>query len=272
MFNQLIESDTRRDDLARRGRFMLGTLGGYALLLACAGVASVYAYDARLGRQDLEVTLVTPVAVNAAENVVQPPTQPRPAAGGGGTGAALRDELYTDPNRVAMTPNGITTTPVSTPPAPPGARRHSFNFGDGLAVGPRGSSLGTSGTGTSGIPVVAVEGDDPRPPVPTPSPNPTPAVPTQVKLPSRFISSKVISKPVPPYPEIAKRAHVSGSVTVEILVDEAGRVISARATSGHPLLRASAERAAYQVRLTPTLLSGQPVKVSGLITYNFILQ
>ncbi|MBD0328016.1 MAG: TonB family protein [Pyrinomonadaceae bacterium] len=70
---------------------------------------------------------------------------------------------------------------------------------------------------------------------------------------------------------MAKRTRVSGPVTVQILLDEQGRVVSARATNGHPLLRAAAERAAYQTRFSPTLLSNQPVKVSGVITFNFVL-
>jgi TonB family protein len=86
------------------------------------------------------------------------------------------------------------------------------------------------------------------------------------------IESKVTHKAVPPYPELAKRARASGPVTVQILLDEQGRVVSARATNGHPLLRAAAEQAAYQTRFSPTLLSNQPVKVSGIITFNFVLQ
>jgi protein TonB len=58
---------------------------------------------------------------------------------------------------------------------------------------------------------------------------------------------------------------------VQIVVDEDGKVISAKASSGPPLLLYAAEKAAYQARFSPTLLSGLPVKVSGVITYNFIL-
>jgi outer membrane biosynthesis protein TonB len=58
---------------------------------------------------------------------------------------------------------------------------------------------------------------------------------------------------------------------VEIVIDEAGRVLSAHATSGHPLLRLEAEKAAYRARFSPTLLQNEPVKVKGVITFNFIL-
>ena len=56
-----------------------------------------------------------------------------------------------------------------------------------------------------------------------------------------------------------------------MLIDETGKVISAQAMSGHPLLRAAAVQAAQQALFTPTVLGGQPVKVSGVITYNFVL-
>jgi protein TonB len=55
-----------------------------------------------------------------------------------------------------------------------------------------------------------------------------------------------------------------------VIVDESGKVISARAVSGHPLLQAASVEAAYAAKFSPTLLSGQPVKVTGTISYNFI--
>jgi len=54
------------------------------------------------------------------------------------------------------------------------------------------------------------------------------------------------------------------------LIDETGKVVSASAAGGHPLLQAAAVSAARGARFSPTLLSGQPVKVSGIITYNFV--
>ena len=86
------------------------------------------------------------------------------------------------------------------------------------------------------------------------------------------LNGKAISKPQPAYPAIAKAAKASGNVTVQVLVDERGNVISARAVSGHPLLQQSAVSAARGAKFRPTLVSGQPVKVTGVITYNFVLQ
>ena len=68
-----------------------------------------------------------------------------------------------------------------------------------------------------------------------------------------------------------KRARAAGQVSVEVVIDVNGRVISAKATSGPAVLREAAERAAMQARFTPALLTGQPVKMSGTINYNFKL-
>jgi periplasmic protein TonB len=86
------------------------------------------------------------------------------------------------------------------------------------------------------------------------------------------LNGKAISLPAPAYPDMARRAGASGLVEVEVVIDINGKVISARATSGPALLRQAAEMAARQARFNPTLLSGQPMRVSGVISYNFTMQ
>jgi periplasmic protein TonB len=83
------------------------------------------------------------------------------------------------------------------------------------------------------------------------------------------LNGSAIEMPKPEYTEIARRARTSGTVSVEVVIDETGKVISARAASGPPLLRDSAVKAALRARFTPTKLSGQPVKVTGLLNYRF---
>ena len=63
----------------------------------------------------------------------------------------------------------------------------------------------------------------------------------------------------------------TGVVIVEVVIDEDGKVISANAVSGPSMLRDVAAQAAMRARFSPTKLSGQPVKVSGTINYNFTL-
>jgi len=84
--------------------------------------------------------------------------------------------------------------------------------------------------------------------------------------------AKAVSLPQPPYPPLAKQIRIQGPVTVQILVDEEGKVVTAQPVSGHPTLLAAAKEAAMRARFTPTKLSGVPVKVQGMITYNFVLQ
>lgn len=87
-----------------------------------------------------------------------------------------------------------------------------------------------------------------------------------------ILNGKVISQPAPVYPAIARAAHAHGTVAVQVTVDENGDVVSAQAVSGHPLLQAAAVEAARQAKISPTFLSGQPVRVTGTLTYNFALE
>jgi TonB family protein len=85
-----------------------------------------------------------------------------------------------------------------------------------------------------------------------------------------IVNGKALSLPKPAYPAEAKRAYVSGTVAVKVLIDETGKVTFACAISGPPLLQAASENAAMGARFTPTLLQGTPVKVTGVVTYNFV--
>lgn len=96
--------------------------------------------------------------------------------------------------------------------------------------------------------------------------------PTKQLVEGGVLNGHAVSKPAPDYPSAAKNAGVSGLVVVQIVVDESGSVIKADPLCGHPLLAKAATDAASRARFTPTTLSGMPVKVSGIITYNFILQ
>ncbi|MET0625278.1 MAG: TonB family protein [Pyrinomonadaceae bacterium] len=87
-----------------------------------------------------------------------------------------------------------------------------------------------------------------------------------------ILNGRARSLPTPVYPVTAKAARVSGSVPVRVLVDVDGSVTSAQAVGGPKLLREAAEDAAREAVFAPTLLSGNPVKVGGVINYNFLPQ
>jgi TonB family protein len=76
----------------------------------------------------------------------------------------------------------------------------------------------------------------------------------------------------PPYPLLARNSRIQGSVEVEVTIDEEGNVIAAIARCGPPLLLSAAVNAARNSLFKPTTLSGVPVKVQGILTYNFYLQ
>lgn len=83
---------------------------------------------------------------------------------------------------------------------------------------------------------------------------------------------RAVDLPLPAYPPIARAAHAQGTVEVQVIIDEEGKVIAAAAISGHPLLQAASVRAARDSVFTPTKLDGVPVKVTGVLLYNFVTQ
>lgn len=83
------------------------------------------------------------------------------------------------------------------------------------------------------------------------------------------INGKALSLPIPSYPAEAKLAQVSGTVVVQVLIDERGKVVRSGAVSDHSLLQYAAREAACGAIFAPTVLKGNPVQVSGIITYNF---
>ena len=90
------------------------------------------------------------------------------------------------------------------------------------------------------------------------------------KVEGGVLNGKALTLPHPAYPPLARAAHVSGTVTVQVLIDEQGNVSAAHAVDGHPLLQSVCVAAAREARFSPTLLEGEPVRVTGVIKYNFI--
>lgn len=107
-----------------------------------------------------------------------------------------------------------------------------------------------------------------------------------------ILNGKAVSLPRPEYSDAARAAKLEGTVVVDVTIDEAGNVISAKVpvepqkirpfvgydsdiveiTTVDPILVDAAERAALGAKFSPTQLSGQPVKVSGRIVYRFTAQ
>src|SRR5215217_4178520 len=212
MFNNLIESSSHAREYKRRGSFLLFTTGIYALLLVLGGVASIYAYDARLEEQSLEiVTLLPPVEVVPAQpEPVSRPNQPRETS---------HDESRVPERTIAMAsvnnpvsvPPDISTTPNKYLPLPPGLVR--ITGGPDGGFGSPGSGPGVPGG--DGRVVVAPAQIVTMPDQPPPPPDP----PKPPKVISKGpITGLAISLPKPAYSEIAKRARIQGSVNVQVLI------------------------------------------------------
>ncbi|HKP80997.1 MAG TPA: energy transducer TonB [Pyrinomonadaceae bacterium] len=260
MFNNLIESSSHAKEFKRRGSFLLFTTATYVVLFAITGVISIYAYDAHLESQSTELELLIfvplpppeeaqpeiPNTIRSASNSDNQPTR------------STRTVLMDSPTNPNNPPDTIGTVASTVLPA----RRDSV-LGD-KDVDPPGPPPGSRVAGTGNTPI---EMETPPPP---PVPTPTPVVPKILKI-STVINSRAVSLPRPSYPKLALQIGLQGTVTVQVLIDEDGRVLSAKGT-GHPLLVPEAEKAAKQARFSQTMISGVPVKVSGVITYNFVKQ
>jgi len=87
-----------------------------------------------------------------------------------------------------------------------------------------------------------------------------------------FMNGRAVELPKALYPQEARTTRASGTVQVQVLVDETGKVISAKAIFGPDVLRDAAEKAAMRAKFKPTIVGGVPVKVSGILTYDFVAQ
>jgi TonB family protein len=187
-----------------------------------------------------------------------PATQPNPASPVLASNvAAVNSETKSPPPVDKPTVKNNSRSSRKASPALPG----SVNTADKL-----------SGMGT--LEVASVQSDaNPETPVVRLDSEPPPPAPRPILKPvsGGVLNGTALSLPSPNYPEAARRLRMGGMVSVVVVVDETGKVISAEATSGPTILRDVAVQAAMRARFSPTKLSGQPVKVSGLINYKFAL-
>ena len=272
MFGNLVESSSHKSDYARRSWFFLGTLTIYALIFLAIGVGSIYAYNTHIDNQNLElVALITPVTASEVEVAPRRET-PRPSAGSNNPKTAV---VKTPPAMVTMNPEriagkAVVSAPVTELPTGtlyrigvPGPNDNIFGTGNRSAGNGSGNDSDASGKEIEELVRTA--------PPPAMEPKVSKPAPARTKS-MGVVNGMATDLPRPAYSAIAKAANARGVVTVQVLIDEDGKVISARAVSGHPLLQRESVQAAYRARFTPTLLSKQPVKVSGVITYNFVMQ
>jgi len=262
MFDNLVESSSHKDDISRKGSFILVTALIYGVLIGAFVIAGVLLYDAHLTEQELELTtLVAPVPVPQQQKEPEQKQEAKPVKVE--QNVDVRKELVADVAESRLPPKEISAKASDVPPVRRGVTT-VLGTADSNASAPMPAGPG-AGTVVSAPAKVNIADEPPPPPAATPTPPRAP-------ISGGVLNGKAISLPKPAYPPIARAAHASGTVTVQVLIDENGSVVSAKAVSGHPLLQAVAVAAARQARFSPTKLSGQPVKVTGVIQYNFVAQ
>ena len=260
MFDNLVESGSHKQDVARKGSFILITLAVYAVLIVAAAIAGIMLATANIDQQTLELTaLIAPVPVQQQQ---QQKEAPKPEKLNVDKNVDVRKELIATVDRTDLVPKTISAKASDVPPVRKGVVTMQGSSNSN-AIAPIAPGSGT-GNIISGPSTVNVKTDD----APPPPPKPTPRAPIS----GGVLNGKAVRLVQPQYPPIARSAHASGQVSVQITIDENVNVISAHAVSGHPLLQAAAVGAARASKFTPTKLSGQPVKVSGVIIYNFVAQ
>lgn len=260
MFDHLVESGSHSEDLKRKGSFLVGFTVLYLVLIFTGAIVGILLAPAIIDQQTLELTaLIAPVPVPQAN---QPKAEAKPEKVELSKNVDVRQQLIADVSRADLVPKEISAKASDIPPVRKGVVT-MIGSGNSNAINPIAPGAGTGQIISA--PTRVETNDEPPPPKPTPAPPRAP-------ISGGVLNGKAIRLVTPPYPAIARSAHASGAVQVQVLIDESGNVVSAHAVSGHPLLQAAAVAAARASKFTPTKLSGQPVKVNGVIIYNFVAQ
>jgi protein TonB len=275
MLDQLVESRSTAQENKRRSGFLLTVFVLMVAALLGGWTYSLFGKEYGVS-DDLDLSrLVAPVPI-AEEEPPKPEPEEKPEkqqpVSKDQPQVATRTDFIDRVENSTKIPDKVNTKASNIPPIP---KTGAFTKGTSNADPPPGSSSSGRTTGDGGggggfidkKPPTKVEDkpDKPKPPPPPPPP-PAPSKPISKGV----VNGSAISLPKPPYPAAARAVRASGAVNVQVLIDENGNVVSATAVSGHPLLRQAAVQAARSAKFKPTLLSGQPVKVNGVIVYNFV--
>lgn len=277
MLNQLVESRNNGKEMAKRAKFV-GTTFVLVVSLAFSGVLwSLFAKDIGMNKDQLELsTLIAPVAMpetkpQPPEPVAQKPRNTPQNAVNETTRQAniLRlEESPKIPTEISVVQNSQKARPnapfkISNAPETNFQSTATFDRNSNNVTG--NGIEKTAQTQTNNAEIIKTI----PPPPPLKDKTVESAAKKNVTVSGGVMNGKALNLPKPFYSAAAKAINASGDVSVQITVDENGKVVSASAINGHPLLKNEAEKAARNARFSPTLLSKQPVKVSGLIVYRF---
>jgi TonB family protein len=177
------------------------------------------------------------------------------------------------PRQTTTAPTKSTTSVAMKPPQvlsePVAGSASKSNKAEPNTPGVSGKIQNTSSAGSDAS-------SDAAKPAPVETPSSTPSTPPPVAITVKRVSedtlrTAAISLPEPSYPQAAELSRTEGRVNVDLIIDEKGVVTNARATSANALLNEAAEAAARAARFAPASLSTEPARISGTLSYNFVL-
>lgn len=263
MFENLLESSTHRDRTKKPAMMALSFTLHAAIILGLI-IGPLFFPDALPQVGELlgfvqsplnpAIDLPKPVAAQQAPPPIAPPKVDVP-------------KTTLDPSQV-YEPKEITK---DVPDVKPEKLEMGGDLGDigmpgGVPGGVPGGAVGGAGHGGGGSVVGGVPIEQREPPK---APPPPPKEPVRVG--GNVLSSQLVQKVEPIYPEIAKKARVAGIVLLQIVVDESGRVSEVKVLSGHPMLVQAAVDAVKKWAYTPTVLNGEKIPMIGTVTVIFKL-
>lgn len=279
MLDQLVESKTNASgENKREARFLAVTLLSVVALLLTTMTYSLFAKEFALDQDGLELSsrAAPPVEIAKPPQPEAPqPVRQQQSAPPSQSNVILRKDAFEQVDQPTKAPVE-TTGQKDVQSWVKGARLSEKDVTSTTQANLSAREGNEKGTGiTDGTKNSSDRDDDPPPVASKKTQNPQPAA-VETKKPvvvsSGVVNGKAINLIKPQYPAAAKAVRAGGIVNVQVTIDENGNIISASAVSGHRLLRQAAEQAARASKFTPTYLSKQPVKVTGVIVYNFAAQ
>lgn len=279
MLEQLVESKKNGKETRRMGGFLLSTFSVVVLATTFALVYSLFSYNLAFASDNLETsTLIAPVV-----SINEEPPVPEPIAQKTQTQQSTQKTVSRLPVRQAniqrvdespaKAPEAISVAPNQQQARPNSA----FKIGKD-DVNPTPSNFNSNGRDIGNqneqglakvTPPVALVKQDIPPPPPLIVKQAPKVEPVKTIVSGGVVNGKATNLVKPVYTAAARAIHAGGQVKVQVTIDEDGNVIAANPISGHPLLLQTATSAAKSSKFTPTTLSGQKVKVTGVIIYNF---
>lgn len=263
MFDKLIESNSAEAEFKPRRKFFMVSSIVVGILFLSAVMFSLYAQDLDLGTDEFELAAILAPVPDSPEPPQPRQQQPR-SSNEPKSDVAVRNQLIERLDTSSKIPDSISTTPSKFREMPLGP----VKIGNGPEVDGIGSDRPLSETGTGvATSIEPAETEVAKTPPPPAIAKPEPKKPvTQTK---GVVNGFAINLPKPTYSAAARAINLTGTVNVQVSIDETGNVVSAKAISGHMLFMRDAEQAARKAKFKPTYLGDQAVKVTGVIVYNF---